>query len=101
MDGTANLISSTDLYARLGTAAPLLLDVRRDEAFSKDGGLIVSALRRSPGEVERWRRDLIPGRPVVVYCAHGHEVSQGVAASLGQAGIDASYLEGGIAGWRE
>ena len=50
MDGKAHPISSSDLYARLGTAsAPLLLDVRRDEAFNQDGGLIISALRRSPG----------------------------------------------------
>jgi hypothetical protein len=30
----------------------------------------------------------------------GHEVSQGVAARLHWGGIKASYLEGGIAGWR-
>ena len=81
MDGKALPISSSDLYARLGTAAaPLLLDVRRDEAFSQDGGLIISALRRSPGDVARWSKDLLAGRPVVAYCVHGHEVSQGVAA---------------------
>ena len=102
MDGKAQRISSSELYSRLGRAsAPLLLDVRREEAFSKDGGLIIGALRRPPDEVERWSRDLVAGRPVVAYCAHGHEVSQGVAASLGRAGMDASYLEGGIAGWRE
>jgi len=102
MDGKAQLISSSDLYARLGTAsAPLLLDVRRDQAFTEDGGLIIGALRRSPGNVERWSKDLIAGRPVVAYCVHGHEVSQGVAESLRQAGLDAAYLEGGIAGWRE
>jgi rhodanese-related sulfurtransferase len=102
MDGTSLAISSSDLYARLGRAsAPLLLDVRRDQAFGEDGGLIISAMRRSPGDVDSWSKDLIVGRPVVVYCVHGHEVSQGVAASLRQVGLDAVYLEGGIAGWRE
>ena len=102
MDGKAQSISSPELYARLGTAsAPLLLDVRRDQAFNEDGGLLISALRRTPGDVDRWSRDLIPGRPVVAYCVHGHEVSQGVAASLSRAGIEAAYLEGGIAGWKE
>jgi rhodanese-related sulfurtransferase len=102
MDGKSQPISSSELYARLGTAsAPLLLDVRRDEAFSQDGGLVISALRRSPGDIEHWARDMIPGRPVVAYCVHGHEVSQGVAASLSRAGIEAAYLEGGIAGWKE
>src|SRR6201999_2631162 len=36
---------------------------------------------------------------VVVHCAHGHQVSQGAAAALRAAGIDARYLQGGIAGW--
>jgi hypothetical protein len=38
---------------------------------------------------------------VVVYCVHGHEVSQTAAASLANAGIDAAYLAGGIARWRD
>ena len=102
MDGRVRSISSIDLYARLGTAsAPLLLDVRRDQAFNEDGGLIVSALRRLPGDVDRWSRDLIADRPVVAYCVHGHEVSRGVVASLCSAGVDAAYLEGGIACWKE
>ena len=102
MDGKPLPISSSELYARLGTAsAPVLLDVRRDEAYGKDGGLIVGAFHRSPADVERWSKDLASGRPVVAYCVHGHEVSQGVAASLQRAGIEAAYLDGGIAGWKE
>ena len=102
MDGTAPSISSTDLYGRLGTAAaPVLLDVRRKEAFSKDGGLIIGAFHRPPEEVDSWSRDLPAGRPVVAYCVHGHEVSQGVAAKLQQAGIKAAYLDGGITAWKE
>jgi rhodanese-related sulfurtransferase len=88
MDGNIPSVSSSELYARLGTAlAPLLLDVRRSEAFSKDGGLIVSAFHRAPEEVEHWSRGLALDRPVVAYCVHGHEVSQGVAASLRRVGI--------------
>jgi rhodanese-related sulfurtransferase len=102
MDGTAPSISSTDLYARLGTAsAPVLLDVRRQDAFGKDVGVIIGAFHRSPEQVEHWSRDLPAGRPVVAYCMHGHEVSQGVAASLRRAGVQAAYLDGGIAGWKE
>ena len=102
MDGNAPSVSSKDLYARLGAAsAPVLLDVRRDEAFSKDGSLIIGAYHRSPGDVERWSKELAPGRPVVAYCVHGHEVSQGAAASLRRAGIEAAYLAGGIAEWKE
>jgi rhodanese-related sulfurtransferase len=100
MDGTP--ISPHDLYARLGTAsAPLLLDVRRREAFEADDRMIIAAVHRAPGDVERWRTEVRPGRPVVAYCVHGHEVSQGVAAALGRAGFEAAYLEGGMAGWTQ
>jgi hypothetical protein len=36
---------------------------------------------------------------VVVHCVHGHEVSQSVATALRAAGVDAVYLQDGIAGW--
>ncbi len=102
MDGKAHSLSSNDLYARLGTAAaPLVIDVRRPDAFNADDRLIIGALHRAPTDVARWQRELPAGRPVVAYCVHGHEVSQNVAAALQGAGMDASYLEGGIAHWKE
>ena len=102
MDGSASSVSLTDLYGRLGTAAsPMLLDVRRNDAFGKDDRMIVGAVRRSPEDVERWSGEIPGGRPVVAYCVHGHEVSQGVAASLRQAGLNAAYLDGGIAAWKD
>ena len=83
MDGTAPPVSSDDLYAQLGTAAaPLLIDVRRQDAFNADDRLIIGASRRPPDDVASWREQLPAGPPVVAYCAHGHEVSQGVAATL-------------------
>src|SRR5262249_14394145 len=48
-----------------------------------------------------WCHKLRPDRSVVVYCVHGHEVSQQTAVALGGAGVDVRYLEGGIAGWAE
>jgi len=101
MDARIPSVSSNELYARLGTAsAPVLLDVRRDEAFSKDNSLIIGAFHRSPEEVEPWSSYLAADHPVVAYCVHGHDVSEGVAARLHWAGVKASFLEGGIAGWR-
>src|SRR4051794_25230530 len=80
MDGKPLPISPTDLYARTGTgSAPVLIDVRRGEAFDADDTLIIGAFHRHPEKVELWQKELPPGRPVAVYCAHGHEVSQGVA----------------------
>ena len=93
-------ISAADLYDRLGTAsAPMVVDVRRLGDFASADALIVSAFHRDPDQVQQWRREL-PGRGlVVVHCVHGHQVSQGVAAALRAAGIDASYLQGGITDW--
>jgi rhodanese-related sulfurtransferase len=90
-------------FAKLaGTAkAPLLIDVRRDQTFKTANDMIAGAIRRSPNNIEQWRNDLSERRPVVVYCVHGHEVSQGVAASLADQGVGASYLSGGIAAWVE
>jgi len=101
MDGQ-NSISAQTLYSALGTASsPILLDVRRNTAFDVDDHMVVSALRRIPEEVSNWARHLPAHRPVAVYCAHGHEVSQQVAAVLGGGGLYARYLEGGITGWAE
>jgi rhodanese-related sulfurtransferase len=86
----------------LGTAAaPLVVDVRRRVAFDDHERMLVSAVRREPGEVGQWCRQLRADRPVVVYCVHGHEVSQQTAVALRGVGIDARYLEDGIAGWAE
>jgi rhodanese-related sulfurtransferase len=104
MDGpkSSNSISPRDLYDRLGTAqAPILIDVRKPAAFAASDRCIVAARYRAPEDVARWSQDLPAGRPVVVHCVHGHEVSQNAAAALTAAGHDASYLAGGIAGWSE
>src|SRR5713226_8340303 len=102
MDGTPLSVSPSDLYARLGTAsAPVLIDVRRDEAFAADDRLIIGAFHRSPADVESWLKRLPAGREVGAYCNHGRDVSQGVATALRSAGLKAAYLEGGISGWND
>jgi rhodanese-related sulfurtransferase len=40
-------------------------------------------------------------RPAVVYCAYGHEISQGLVAALRALGVDARHLDGGIEAWRQ
>jgi len=102
MDGNSPGISSSELYARLGTAsAPLLVDVRRSQAFNDDDRLIVGSIRRLPDEVAAWQKALPAGRSIIAYCVHGHEVSQGVASALSRNGIQSTYLEGGITAWKE
>lgn len=102
MDTQTPKMMPLSLVATHGTsAAPLLIDVRREPRFAEDNAMIAGAIRRDPETVSAWQNALPQGRPIVVYCVHGHEVSQSAAASLRAAGFAAFYLEGGIAGWRE
>jgi rhodanese-related sulfurtransferase len=94
-------ITSDELQQRLGAfPPPTLVDVRRQPAFAADPAVIPRAIRRAPEDIGEWARELEPWRPVVVYCVHGHEVSQNAAASLRAHGFTAQALDGGIEGWR-
>ena len=66
---------------------PLVVDVRKSPAFLAAPDMIRGALRRDPEKLDALPR----ADNVVVYCVHGHDVSQGVAKTLG-----ARYLEGGL-----
>ncbi len=95
-------LSPLSLYQALGTAAsPLIIDVRRGPAFEADDRQIAGAIRRDPEKIDAWSGGLPADRPLVVYCSHGREVSQGAAARLSAAGCNARYLAGGIAAWQE
>jgi len=76
-----------------------LLDVRRRSAFAAEPRLIPGAGWRDPEQVDRWVAELNPNRSVVVYCRHGHEVSNGVVARLRNLGLETLLLEGGIEAW--
>lgn len=94
-------ISTAELAAHFGSAqSPLLFDVRREAAYAASDVIIAGASRDGVEQIVRGRDALPPTRPVVVYCVHGHEVSQGAAQALRAAGIDAVYLDGGIEAWR-
>ena len=89
---------STSLASK---SAPLLIDVRRREAFLKDTKTAAGALRRDPERVSSWAKELPPAEKIVVFCVHGHEVSQNAAKALREAGVSAYYLEGGLEeGWK-
>ena len=89
------------LLRRFGTPAmPLLIDVRRREAYDKADTVIPTACWRDHKSAEAWAHELPRGRDVVVYCAHGHQVSEAAAALLRAAGVAGLYLEGGIEAWR-
>jgi len=82
-------------------SSPLIIDVRRRPAFSAAQDMIAGASWRDPEQVAAWALHIPKAARVVVYCVHGHEVSQNVAKALDQAGIASQYLEGGIEeGWK-
>ena len=90
-------ITAVELRKSLGSSAPpLVIDVRRNERFRDSTYLIHGALRRDPAALAEWKQSLPRAENMVVYCVHGHEVSQNAARALG-----AKYLEGGIEAWRE
>ena len=95
-------ISAVELKRQIASSqAPIVIDVRRGPAFLAAREMLGGALRRDPEQVGAWAKSLPAAGSVVVYCVHGHEVSQRAAAALAQAGIKASFLEGGLEeGWK-
>jgi rhodanese-related sulfurtransferase len=84
-----------------GSRAPLLIDVRRAAAYRSAPDMAAGALRRDPAQVAAWGRELPRAGSVVVYCVHGHEVSQNAATALREMGLNARFLEGGLEeGWK-
>ncbi len=90
-------ISPAELHARLDSSTPpIVIDVRKGPTFLGAPDLIRGALRRDPLRVAEWSKSVPSEADIVVYCVHGHEVSQNAAKALG-----ARYLEGGLEAWRE
>jgi len=94
-------IALETLLRQFGTPQmPVLVDVRRREAYDKADTVIPTASWRDHKTADAWARELPANRDVVVYCVHGHQVSESAAALLRAAGANAFYLEGGIEIWR-
>lgn len=85
---------------RASIQPPLVIDVRREPAFESAADMLQGALRRDPAAVASWAGELPAAAQVVVYCVHGHEVSQHAAQALRQLGISARFLDHGLEGWR-
>src|SRR4051794_8639860 len=97
----AQAVSVSELRAQIAAASPpIVIDVRRAAAFRESEAMLRGAVRRDPDTAADWAKSLPRASAVVVYCVHGHEVSQGAAAALTNAGIAARYLGGGLEAWR-
>ena len=98
----ADTFSPAGLAAKLRLRdAPLVIDVRKNEALIASEYILGGALLRDPLQVDAWASTLPPATSVLVYCVHGHEVSQNTMTVLRQRGINAHFLQGGIEAWRQ
>lgn len=101
-DTPAYACSCAELAAQLhADKAPLTIDVRKQAAFLASSYTLHGALRRDPAQLDAWAATLPRATSMLLYCVHGHEVSQNAVTALRLRGIDARFLEGGIEAWRE
>ena len=98
MDASLNPQALTAL--RNITPTPLIIDVRREPVFQTAPDMIAGAQRHDPAKVADWSGALPRDARIVVYCVHGHEVSQIAAKALCERGLQAQFLEGGLEAWR-
>lgn len=95
-------ITIAELQALMGREVALTLcDVRRTEARAEDPVAIEGAAWFDPESVDAWGDTLDPGVEIVVYCVHGHAVSQSVADALRAKGLRARFVEGGLEAWKQ
>ena len=77
-----------------------IVDVRKTPARARSGLTMPGSVWRAPFSADYWWQEFA-GQKIVVFCAHGHEVSKAVAGFLNDHGINARYLEGGFEAYRE
>jgi len=78
---------------------PQIVDVRRAQTVAAHPVIIPGAVVRDPHGLLDWATRLEWWRPIVVYCAEGHERGCDAAATLRACGHKARTLEGGLAAW--
>jgi rhodanese-related sulfurtransferase len=97
----ADTITVQDLQSRIHSGVALqLLDVRLVKDRDTDQRLLPGAIWHDPAQVDIWAKTLTKKTPVVVYCVHGHRVSQEVRNRLAQLGFSVQQLAGGIEAWK-
>jgi len=90
----------TELRALLERGSGItLLDVCLEEDIPRRSDRIPGARFLPAEQIDRWAAELPSGRPVIVYCIYGFQVSGEAAAELRRRGFDARALAGGITAW--
>ena len=93
-------LSVEELAAQLAKGEPVqVIDARPRHHISRTVDLMEGATWRDPDRVEEWVDELLPDRPVAVYCAYGFHVGCNVTRALRERGLDARYVRGGVSAW--
>ncbi|MEO1199796.1 MAG: rhodanese-like domain-containing protein [Pseudomonadota bacterium] len=98
-DVTATPITTADLrklFAEIDAGEAHLVDVRKELAYRESGQTVQDARRVLPDNVAAWARSLRPDTKAIVFCVHGHEVSQTAAVTILSHGIYTRYVAGGF-----
>lgn len=77
-----------------------VLDVRRRDARVDVEHPIPGAEWKDPEHIAEWSRDLGSDGDVIVFCVHGHNVSQDARDYLLKQGLSVGILDGGIEAWQ-
>src|SRR5262245_28423247 len=94
-------ISPQALCALIGSRdCPVIIDVRRVPVFAAADTLLPTAIWREIDRIDSWIDEMSGDREIVVYCAHGHNVSHAAAAALQASGRRAKFLIDGLEGYR-
>ena len=94
-------IAPEKLARLIGTArAPIIIDVREDEAMRADPRLIPTSVPLPYATAADWA-SAYRGKTVAVSCQRGAKLAEGAAAWLRHYGADAEVVEGGFVGWRD
>ena len=83
MSSASYFVSPQQLWSSIGTAdAPMILDVCRRAIYDAGAGVIPTSHWQQPETYADWVPGLPAGRPIVLACRYGHNLSQMVAAEL-------------------
>ncbi len=101
MDTVSKSISPSKLSPTVGSrAAPLLVDVRKAEAFAESDYFLPGSIRWDYNAGAPMPSELASTKRAVAYCVKGAEVGINGAALLAQQNIDSAFLEGGMRDWQ-
>lgn len=95
-DFTLPSIDAAGALESASTGAAVLVDLRKPEAVAASKVLIRGAERRNPFVFSHGDPLIRDPRPLIVFCVHGHEVSQFACALLLLHGRNARYVRGGF-----